>query len=267
MIHTLYSRCVGLLTALLVRYFKPDAIASASNLFTLDFYDRSLQKTREDIVIGQKAKSYLAQCKEDGQMNSMDRTEFFETIRRYYATASTYIANKFPLDDPLLQKASVADIGQRQTAKFKDVLYFVEWFPCLLPESTIDELEMQFLHYQVDSLPATVLEAERLDVAWHLLGQLKECRSDMPKYHHLAKVMLGILVIPHSNADSERIFSSVRKNQTEFRPNLGVPVLESLLVTKTDRQARQTPCFSQDFSPDLLVKAKKATTRGLNSQD
>jgi hypothetical protein len=46
-------------------------------------------------------------------------------------------------------------------------------------------------------------------------------------------LMLGILVIPHSNADSERIFSQVRKNRTEIRPNLSVSTLSSLMVLKT----------------------------------
>ena len=246
----------------------PTAITQAKSLHTLDYHDRKLQKSRDDIVIGQSARVYLNECKENGQMTPKDRTVFFDSIRTYYGTAVSYIANKFPLDDPLLQKASVADMEKRQDANFCDLQYFVRSFPSLLPdEATEDELEMQFLQYQIDTLPATVLESGRLDVAWHLLGQVKESDTKLAKYGILVHVMLVILVIPHSNADSERIFSCVRKNQTDFRPNLGVPLLESLMITKTDRQARNTPCYQQDFPTELLARAKKATYKGLNLLD
>ena len=59
----------------------------------------------------------------------------------------------------------------------------------------------------------------------------------------LANLMLGILVIPHSNADSERIFSQVRKNRTETRPNLSVSTLSSLMVLKTYMTSMDKKCY------------------------
>ena len=37
------------------------------------------------------------------------------------------------------------------------------------------------------------------------------------KYHHLSNLALDLLSIPASNADSERVFSLVRKIKTDFR--------------------------------------------------
>ena len=95
----------------------------------------------------------------------------------------------------------------------------------------------------------------RIDVKWHVLST---------KYRAVAFIMLGILVIPHSNADSERVFSAVRRCQTDFRSNMQTHLLESLIVTKTDLTSRGSCCHQEKFSPDFLLKAKRATKTGLS---
>ena len=71
--------------------------------------------------------------------------------------------------------------------------------------------------------------------------------------------MKGILVIPHSNAESERAFSSVRKTRTEFRPNLSDEQLSALVVEKFRMFSSRIVCYEQTFSDELLRKAKSAT--------
>jgi len=75
--------------------------------------------------------------------------------------------------------------------------------------------------------------------------------------------MLAILVIPHSNADAERVFSLVRRNDTDFRP-MGLHLLESSLVTKIDNLTKGIPCYEKNFSSKFLRKAKSSTYNHLN---
>ena len=91
MIHVVHDRCVGFLTDLLVRFVKPDVITAAKNLQDLDFHDRSIQKSRENLTIGRQAKVYLKECKEQGLMSSADRTRFYDSVRKYYTTAAAYV--------------------------------------------------------------------------------------------------------------------------------------------------------------------------------
>jgi hypothetical protein len=132
-------------------------------------------------------------------------------------------------------------------------------------KSSADNLLLQFNLYLSDKLPVAVEQAERCDVAWHQLGQVKSPGTDILKYKDLSQVMLTILSIPHSNAESERIFSLVRKNQTVFRPNLAVPMLESLLVVKNNMNNEQCECFRRKFSKEFLKKAKSATYQNLKA--
>ena len=52
-------------------------------------------------------------------------------------------------------------------------------------------------------------------------------------FPNVAKVMLGILTIPHSNAGCKRIFSCVRKNRTDQRASLLAKTMDSLMVMKS----------------------------------
>ena len=83
--------------------------------------------------------------------------------------------------------------------------------------------------------------------------------TGLAEFGRLAKVVKGILVIFHSNADCERIFSLVNKNKTEFRPNLSTKTLGSLITRKVMMSARSQTCHSVYHSNDVLRLAKSAT--------
>ena len=130
----------------------------------------------------------------------------------------------------------------------------------------LDKVHEEFLMYQIEDLPQTVLQAGRIDVAWHLMSQLKDVVTGLPKFQSLAEVMKGILTMYHSNADCERLFSMVRKNKTDFRSSMKIPTLSNLLTHKTMMNARSQVCHSIRHMDELLKKAKSATYLALNSQ-
>ena len=177
-----------------------------------------------------------------------------------------YIVNKLPLKDVVLKHLELADVGLRSSedVTFSNVTFLLQKFPALKPgtEEGMDRLEQQFALYQADkTLPESVLSTDRVDVQWHLIGQLKNCQGQL-KYDTLSRFMLGLLVIPHSNAASERVFSLVRKNQTDFRPNMGQQLLQSILINKTN-DSEALACHAEHFSEPFLRKAKKSTMLAL----
>ena len=64
-----------------------------------------------------------------------------------------------------------------------------------------------------------------------MIGQVQDTLGHY-NYRHLARIMSGVLAIPHSNADCERVFSLVRKTRTEARSSVNNETLESLLIQK-----------------------------------
>ena len=255
-IHILHDTCVQLLTDLYVRFVRADAIMKAA-VFKVNYKEKKTQKHRETLVIGCKTRDFLNDCKEEQKMNSDQRQVFFDSVRDYYCRAVEYILSKFPLDCELLKHAEILDPQKKTKTNFESVVYFVDRFPCLhYMKPQLDVLQMEYLRYQVS--PAPDIDIDRIDTMWMTLES---------SYPLLAKVMFVILVIPHSNADAERVFSLVRKTDTEFRPNLGLRLLESTLVTIVDNIAKDTPCYKKKFSNEFLKIAKKSTYMGLKKDN
>ncbi|XP_071507007.1 uncharacterized protein [Diadema antillarum] len=267
-IHLLHRELNGLLKDIFVRFLKPSSVSSVA-LVNVPFSDRNHQKNDEDLMIGNDAKLYIREQrrlkKSTFTLSESDIQGFFSAVRSYYVKACNYIFKTWPLDDELAKHAQVLDVKLHQEVGFDCVEFFIKKFPCLFSDGDsdiVDSLESEFAHYQADaSIPTIATEIVRVDEQWHRISQLTDPCTGAKKYPNLSKVMKGILVIPHSNASCERAFSLVRKNHTEFRPNLSVKTLEALLIEKL---AHSTPCYQREYSKDIIRRAKKATQLSLS---
>ena len=134
----------------------------------------------------------------------------------------------------------------------------------------LSQLEDQFLQYQLldhNDVPeivwntAKVKEQEessyyRMDVIWDYLSAMRSPDGNFA-FDKLAKVALLVLVLPHSNAEEERVFSLVTKNKTKFRPSLKLDgTLSSILTIKL---GNTNPCHKYEPPQKILDTAKKAT--------
>lgn len=79
----------------------------------------------------------------------------------------------------------------------------------------------------------------------------------MDMYHNLCKVALAALTIAHSNADSERCFSTMRKVQTDWRQRLSHTALDSLLCAKFNTEG---VCCDYEPPNEILKSAKIPAT-------
>ena len=132
-----------------------------------------------------------------------------------------------------------------------------------------NKLEEEFLEYQLleqSQIPESVWESalvvdgdlqyHRIDELWAYISTMK-CGDGMLKFSKLSQVAKLALVLPHSNADEERVFSMVTKNKTSFRPNLKLDgTLCSIITVKL---ANPEPCMDYEPPPTVIQTAKKAT--------
>jgi len=148
---------------------------------------------------------------------------------------------------------------------FCSVDFFISRFPSILPDSvTLDQVEDEFRMYQTTSFDSSILR-KRIDEAWRDISLLK--RGGQEVFANLLAVMLGILVIFHSNADCERVFSLlVTKNKTQSRASLSTDMISALVMKKVGMAAKGTVCHMEGFSDRLLRKAKSATYEAKQSR-
>ena len=165
---------------------------------------------------------------------------------------------------------------RERIASLEDVECFLKNYPTVLPTTAREThlLQEEFVEYQLLSnghIPKKVWdEAQiklsneeneekssssfRMDVIWGYLSSLK-LGNGSHNFGGISDVAKTVLILPHSNAGEERVFSLIRKNKTAFRPSLQVDgTLASLLTIKMANK-------ESSFEPpaDLLSSAKKAT--------
>ena len=90
-------------------------------------------------------------------------------------------------------------------------------------------LQEAFMDFCTSPLPPKVTAITEVDKYWHAISQIKDCLETEYRYSTLAKLAKAILVIPHGNADTERLFSHIDLNKTKHRNRPGISTLNSLL--------------------------------------
>ncbi|KAJ8033410.1 hypothetical protein HOLleu_23642 [Holothuria leucospilota] len=200
------------LSSILSRFLKPDVILAAKDITMLDLSNENNHKADCDIQIGHECKVFLTQNKD-----MLYVIAFYTCVKNFYVAECEYMIMHYPCNDELLLNAKIVDIADRTQVKFSSVEYFVKHFD-LVPKESMDQLESEFNQYQIDKNIVANKEI-RIDQQWHSIGQIKDQATSEKKYPVLASVMKTVLLIFHSNADCERVFSVVKKNKTKQRAN------------------------------------------------
>ena len=92
-----------------------------------------------------------------------------------------------------------------------------------------------------------------MDIVW---GSLE------PKLPHLGSIALSVLVVSHTNAGEERVFSMIKKNKTDFRALLQLAgSLNSIMRIKMSHLEELLPCHKWKPPKDLLKNCKSATRK------
>ena len=96
----------------------------------------------------------------------------------------------------------------------------------------------------------------RMDLIWHYVSSLK-APDHTTYFPRLSNIAILELLILHSNAQEEHIFSMVHKNEIAFWPNLDPKgMLSSILTVKL---ANDVPAHQFEPMKDFLNTAKHAT--------
>jgi len=250
-IHKLRDLLLDILKGLFLKFVKPSVVKNTP-LLKVDYKNAEHQKEDFDLSVGNAAFEIVKTLKPEEQK------EFYKNVRKYFTEACSYIVKKFPLTNDVLQNADVANLQKIEEQSFNKVRFFINKFPFLLPikenetsSDAWDRLQEQFHALQAEDLN-NVLKLDRADLQIHAIREIKTVEG-MPKFDRISDILLSILVIPHSNAECERLFSMVKKNRTAHRSLLSDALLESLLTLKTTADSF---CYEKNFSDELLEKAK-----------
>ena len=272
-IHILHNKLSNFFVKILSKFVKIQVIKDEDNVTDVDFSSSSNQLERSKIFIGFMTKQLLRHLLDDGDISNSEVNKFYSGVLKFYTIAAQYILATYPLNDDVLYHAKLLNFESREDIEFDSLEYFIERFPHLhelRSPREIDILHEEFVSYQLlnnTDIPANIWEEAkvregdeayyRIDTLWGYVCNIKVLGSTDLKFPRLLKVIKSVIVIPHSNASEERVFSMVRKNKTPFRPSIGLDgTLSSIITVKL---GVHEPSEKFEPSKSLLTDAKKST--------
>ncbi|CAG2208435.1 unnamed protein product [Mytilus edulis] len=123
-------------------------------------------------------------------------------------------------------------------------------------KSQLEDQASDYILSPKSDLPPYDKENTTMNQFWQSMAQRK-IPSGQPQFDLLFQLSKVMLTIPHSNADTERTFSMLKKIQTDSRDNLESKTIHSLLSIKINNY---TDCYLYKPEPSLVRSAKSACT-------
>lgn len=172
-----------------------------------------------------------------GDISPLQRKKLFNDVRAFYVKAAEEAVQKLPWFD------------NNDTVKSARFMNFFEGQGACLEVCGVPADGGHQISEDVWE-SAIVKETEnedrnlyRMDTLWGFLPGVKLCGGQLT-FQKLSKVAQFVLVIAHSNAGDERVFSMVWKNKTGFRSSLSLTgIISSLLTVKMRHPESVQSCF------------------------
>ena len=262
-IGTLQSDVLNLLKSFLSNFIDPSILRQSNDITAINYQDLNAELKDSELAIGTSTRMLLCGELEDEVAGTVIEARFYRTVRTFYETAVCKIIDKFPF---IFKKLLMLDPRNRFMADTADVLDLANRFMSF-SQDDMDSLTMEYLDYRSctdDELPSFIPQSDAaIDHFWADIGDMKTVKDlETLRFEKLSLLAKALLVLPHSNADPERLFSMVRKIYTELRRQMDPSTLSSLLSVKVNND---NPCYlNQELMSDAFVtSAKSATQRSL----
>lgn len=267
-IGTLQHDVCELLRAFLSNFINPDILQSTEDVTTIAFTDRSIQLSNDELGIGTSTRLLLCGELEDEIVGTVKENTFFNSVRTFYETSVSKMLAKFPFDDSTIKELAFLDPRNRNKSSLGGLTQLATRFTSFTSDE-IDSLCMEFRDFRATSnthLPTFDPKNDNaaVDHFWAAMSDVRSVAdSEMYRFQYLSQLAKTLLVLPHSNADPERLFSMVRKVETEERRNLDATTVQDLLAVKINNDK---PCYMSKtlIDKDMLTSARSATMKHLN---
>lgn len=171
----------------------------------------------------------------------------YSAARDFYERGVSKMLKIFPLSDKVLQMVPAAHPKNKDKFTPNQMRGLAEKLMYKPTDSeSLDSIQTEWAHYQLETDDGQQLDNNQIAKYWN---------DSTVNYPCLSNLMRALLTMPHSNAQSERVFSMLKKIYSDQRAGLCKDSINALLCIKMNCS---TCCKDTKFSPELLRKLKKA---------
>ena len=248
-IHKLHGESIRLLKTVLSFFLDPSIVRDHSgDLTRIQFTDTAIHLPHSDLFIGDSTSALLLHLDEEG----VTTRTFYEGVVNFYIAAIKKLIKAFDFKSKNLQALSFLDPCNSQIITQSTFNLIEQNFSITFDKAAV-KLEHREFVLDTDVKPDDYSDAVAF---WVNIAHLRSPMGEL-KYANLALLALKLLSIPSSNADSERVFSLVRRIKTEFRSSLLTETLSALIGCHFNKTS--SCCEMASIDESLISKAKTCT--------
>ena len=251
-LQVLHQEFDGLVRRLLLRFMQPEYVLAASSVAQVDIKEE-YHLPLEDVFVGHATQQYLESVMDD--VSSTEIRVFRKTCLTWWSTAAKGAIKRLPLDHALLTNLQWLQPGIQQFDLSTQVTNAARCMPQVIAPTDVPVLLEEYMDYCTSTLSPSIKAIPEVDLYWHAISKLKEITNKASRYPQLSTLAKAILVIPHGNADTERLFSHVGLNKTKHRNSLSISTLNALLTVQFNMNQN---CYEFKPSADLVRRCKNA---------
>ena len=258
----------ALLRGYMSNFIKPEILSTTEDITTIQYLHQDNQVGNDELGIGTSTRLLLVGEFEDVVVGTVVERQFFAYVREFYETSVSKMLVKFPFTNGTLKEMAFLDPRNRTMASVTGIVSLASRFTSFSTDE-IDTLVLEFRDYRVapmNELPTFApAEDAAVDHFWASMAEVKAITDlECLRFTLLSQLAKTLLTLPHSNADPERLFSMVRKVETEQMRRLDPSTVCDLLSAKVNNDK---PCYESKhmISEQFLRSVKTATCRSLQT--
>nr|XP_008192464.1 PREDICTED: uncharacterized protein LOC103312773 [Tribolium castaneum] len=238
LLHLLYSECLRFLKFLGANFLKPEFL-DETQIVNINVYHPDVLNDIEQINVGPEAFDLIK------HFDNNLRLQFKLNCVQFYQKAFSECLKRFPLTEFYKNIIFVIpEVALKIDSQFCDISCVAE---NIYANKTVDcvreynKLKIFFSESEKENLPKESLPF------WKHLQTLKNF-SDEHLFKNISELALTVLLIPHGNADVERVFSLMCDVKSKKRNKMSTEMLCAILRIKIDLHNENSCCEDYVFT-------------------
>lgn len=180
--------------------------------------------------------------------------DFRKRCLAFYTEAALQIMKRFPLSDTTMQNLEALDPSNVKHRSIPSLAPLMAAFPSLVTNETVQAVDTEWRLLQNTDLDIQAQAGVTPIKFWIGVRDVKS-GDNTPLFPHLSQFILSLLILPHSSATVERIFSAINRMKTKYRTRLSSSTITGMLHTK--RFLSQNACHKVKLPPALAALMNK----------
>uniref|UniRef100_A0ABD2X1F4 USP domain-containing protein n=1 Tax=Trichogramma kaykai TaxID=54128 RepID=A0ABD2X1F4_9HYME len=230
-----------------------------TELSDIDPSDKKFMKEPGDINVGMECLQLLH--KTDSKITVQEREQFFKDCQQYLITACTELKKKCNyFRDKQISERYILHPENALNKRFHecDECYLdglMEAFPQFACNS--EKIREQWGLLMKKNFPSEVTEEKKVDIFWSKI--LNYSKENNNCFVELCDFALSVLLLPNSNASSERVWSKLNLEKTALRNRLHFETVQAILFSaQYGKHLRETKDIN-GISDEMIISAINTT--------